>query len=159
MLIKRVIESELFFLQRKGNCVVWIVGPGQPNFANLEICEAIREFAKARDMIPMSMGSYYQFEFLPGSRLQVVHDPIHGPNLAVHMSAEIDQDMPGRCRGPERNQKAVAKTRAVHANTNGYCHHSISPVNTSEAEVAIVIEGDIRSQGERIGHAAKIFPL
>jgi len=144
MLIKRVIESELLFCNAKAIVSSGLSVHGSQTSPS-EICEAIANLPSPR-YDPVSMGSHYQFEFLPVvvSRLFMIRSWSQSRRAYERRNRSGHA---GPMPWPERNRKQSPKP-GRYMRTEWVLPSLNIPVNTSEAEVAIVIEGDIRSQAK-----------
>ena len=118
MLLKLPGDGLGFALQT-GRCrVLRILGPGQPDFANLEGAEARLEPAEAGEMILVSVRENDDGEFAARLLGDVLDGRAERVDIALGVDAAVDQDVawPEGCR--QREQEAIAKPDPVHPNAD-----------------------------------------
>ncbi|MCY1346804.1 hypothetical protein D9M68_363050 [compost metagenome] len=105
--------------QGGGLRVVGVLGPGQPEFVDVEGVaeEALLLVAEAGEVVVVLVGQHHQVEVAAGDGLDVVDDGLHPVARAFHalQHAAVDEDMARLAGFVVAEQEAVAEYAAVHA--------------------------------------------
>src|SRR5262245_46794042 len=110
-------------------------------------------------MISMRMTRNHECEFFARRRFDVVHDSFHGPNLTMHVGAEINQDVLLLIVRSKTHQEAIAKAGSIHSHSNVGSHWLVPPVNAAKTKIACRVKSNVRSQRKRVGHVLQILAL